>query len=508
MRTLVTNKNTMVFAYIAVCAAFLAWMLSQTITLPLVIAVGLCFLILSLAVINIAPYNVLFFFILFLPFQDSLVVLASMTGLFPRVILKALLGGKEILLITLCSYLFVSTKRAKPRSFEIFMLLFILWTALYAFLPNGVLFEYVGTEARIMGLRNTLVPFMLYFAARSIPFDVRKYTQAIKVLIIVSTIVAAFGIFEMFCMDRYSFCSTAYAHLDTLKVSQDKADERLEHIMLKDNFATRPILGRRLKRLVSFYFRPLQVAYSLMAVIGFATVFLMSSEFDLFGQKKPLFYIAYGLIWLALVLTITRAAIVGAFLEVIIICLFKKRARPAVIITLIMTLFCLPMVPYIIDYIQVTFNIADPSSQNHLSEITRGWSVLFESFWGVGLGQGGVVGGAYGQLKAGGENLYLAIGGERGIVGLGLFLLFLITVLLSLIKVRKLEGLKSFEKNIIIATFAVTVAFALTSLTTETWFGFKDAFVYWWFLGASASVLFRRNYQQPLPEISNNARSV
>ena len=152
------------------------------------------------------------------------------------------------------------------------------------------------------------------------------------------------------------------------------------------------------------------------------------------------------------------------------------------------------MISYVFDYLHTSYNFADPSSENHLKEYSRGIKVLTEQFWGVGLGQGGSVGGAYGQLKAGGENLYLAIGGERGVCGLSLFIAFVMLLLIRLYRFARNDKLESLERNIVIAVFSLTVGFAITSLTTGTWFGFKDAFIYWWLLGLCGQLMFDSRY--------------
>ena len=255
----------------------------------------------------------------------------------------------------------------------------------------------------------------------------------------------------------------------------------------------RVIGGVQAPRLISFYMMPLLPAYYGMIV---GTVLMVAR---LAGEKSDPSLRKNGALLLisgGILLTQTRAVIL-AMLVMIALGAYYSNRKQAIKLFFLLLVPVLFFIQVAFDFLVETWNLQDSSSVGHLTAMLLGVAVVIQHPFGVGLGQGGAVGKAFGDLLAGYESLYITIAGEIGVVGLGLFLLFCF----GLLRFLSLGISKEFRSGgdwvIVNSAFLLTFGFMFTSLTTETWFGFRNAWFYWILTGFAVTIVNNRRLERP-----------
>jgi len=64
-----------------------------------------------------------------------------------------------------------------------------------------------------------------------------------------------------------------------------------------------------------------------------------------------------------------------------------------------------------------------------------------------------------------------------------LFLAFVSAITILTNRISKIKTIVNFESYWISAVTLATIGFIVASITTEHWYGFQSAFIYWWFAG-------------------------
>ena len=192
---------------------------------------------------------------------------------------------------------------------------------------------------------------------------------------------------------------------------------------------------------------------------------------------------------LALGLTQTRAIILALILVFCWVQLRKLKLGQ-----LIVTAYCviaLAFVPGVSSAIQRTVTLEDPSARAHVEHISDGLSQLAANPAGHGLGQGGQVGRVYGDALAGGENLYLVAGNERGWLGLTLLIVLLLSLFTS---ISTRPGEHAPLADSVRLTLLVLV---MASFTTEHAIAFNSSWVFWTATGFCVGLGLSQGHSRP-----------
>jgi hypothetical protein len=445
------------------------------------IIVILYFLIIGRKVHKLLPV-----LIILLPFQDVIVMILSNIPIINREYLRGILGIKEIFLI-LAVGLSIIQKRIKLISSldKVFILIFIA-SCIYLVIPDTY-FPFPNTfTAKVMGFRMSMIPTLLYFFGRGLRIDEKYLIKNIKLLIGISLFVYGFGIIEMTIIHREIFTAFLQKYgkptLDSLRASSENADHFYSVSIGDRALYIRNIAGFHFPRLISVYLKPLGPAY--------ASVFVLTLLGTMSVHKSKMINnpnIYTSIIFLALILTFTRAAIVAVFISFIVLFNLKKRARSLILLVLLFLLLSL-FGSYTLAYISETVNAQDASTVAHIDAYFKGLEIIQKYPLGIGLGMSGPTSRLFGTNTGLGESLYITLLAERGAITFIMYV-FLFTMLLTKQRYAiRVKGLTKTENLVLTATYLSTIAFLITSITTETWFGYTYAGVYWIFLGISIQI--------------------
>jgi len=426
-------------------------------------------------------YICLTFFIVWLPLQTF--VLASMTAsdIFSDQLIKFLSSIKELALLVLLLVM-VKKKMIFKGKFTFIDYLFLLNVFLiivYAILPNSFFGVAGDLKVRLFGLRTALVTLAIFLAGRYVPYDTAKIRSTIRLLTVVCILIVSFGFIELLFIPR----DTLIAGLIPYNVLKG---ENLENLLTVDFRYIVRYGDLVIKRMMSFFLSPLGLAYFL--ILPFAVILSVLQFKKTNGQKiLPYPRILFSIVCLVIFLSNTRGVILA--ISVLILIVFSKRhfIRTFVMFALLILLVSVTPLKSIFSK---TASLEDSSSRAHALAYTLGVATVIMHPLGIGLGQAGPTAffikgaeGLYGQEDASiGESLYLTLALERGLLGLGFFIFFVIYIASY---GNKLSNFNVDKTQLLIGktVFFSTICFMVASIPTEHWLGFQSAGIYWWFAG-------------------------
>jgi hypothetical protein len=389
--------------------------------------------------------------------------------------------------------------RGKLSLVDYLFLLNIAGILIYAVLPDSFFEMSNDLKVKIYGLRSALVTLVIFLMGRYVPYDIKCTIKAIRLLLGVCILIVVFGFVEFFFIPRVDLIS-GFLPMGVIK-GQDSVN------LLKGDYSyIVEYSGYYFKRMMSFFLSPLSLAYFL--ILPFILVFSILWRRRSKG-KRIIFHPRLILVFilLAILFSGTRAVIGALFLLYFLNRLFTFK-RLAILSVISFVLVASPIKLVILD----TINLTDPSAQAHAFAYTSGIVSVINHPFGIGLGQAGPTAilikgaaGIYGSEEESsvGESLYLSIAMERGLVGLGLFLLFVGYIA----RAGKTLGDRSVDNVEAIlgkSIFLATVAFLIASIPTEHWLGFQSAAIYWWFAG----LVVQLNVQRELSFVSFNETKI
>lgn len=180
------------------------------------------------------------------------------------------------------------------------------------------------------------------------------------------------------------------------------------------------------KRLVGIWGGPLTAAYVLTIP---CITFLLFSFVEMNKRKRIEYFVKFIIVYIAIILTYTRAIIIPLTIIIIGICLFKSQRIRVLSLLLIPTLFIIIASKWNI----VTKFLYDGSTIEHINQFTSSISQL--SIFGKGIATFGV------RTSVGTESAYISIVGQMGLIAL------LIYLYLFIYPFRKVKITRSINKS-------------------------------------------------------------
>lgn len=329
---------------------------------------------------------------------------------------------------------------------------------LMAFLFVMVLVKGGSIYDQAMQLRFYLAPLVLYFLGRNLaPF--RQPSEIVRFIFIISSIYVFLG-FMYVLVDRETLLQIGLGQL---------LSEKLGHIgregavfgELPINFYFYHKSGEMTNRAFGALFDPLASAF-----MG-AVLFFYLIEIHRLTNNKIAGILAVGVSFIV-VLTITRAIIIGILISLMVFQFQKKNLnRSAVFVLIVSLIFTVLVLTTNFDSI---FYALDPSTRAHIAAYLNLNTTTI--FMGEPYGAG--------QVR-GAESLYLTLLKEHGLVFLLLYLVWL-QFIYSFLR-------KYYNCHYAYATVAAMFVYLLASLTTEHWFSFSSGALFWFLLGNNLTAI-------------------
>jgi hypothetical protein len=389
---------------------------------------------------------------------------------------------KEIfILLMLGTSLWNLKTRLKLHFIDYSILVFFFFTLLYAILPIGE----QGLVDRVLAFKSTSFFILVYACGRLFKPEeiyISKYFHYILLVIIMAAVVILYE----YITDQHLQTLTGYADYNFYLFNFEPSG----------NFGLTWTFESEggFKRFASFFANPLELAAA--TIIGLSVIGALYTTNENKFKIDGFGILALTATFICILLALSRSSFISYF---IVVYFFAFFTRKKFILTLVHSAAAL-VVLYLIylfwtsdgrdDGLQQviinTLNFSNPSSVGHLVEWIQGALAIAENPLGLGLGSSGRIGGSLGE-NIGGENQFIIIGVQLGIIALLIYLLIYIALIRSCIK--WLPRLKGKEKKLCLALLLIKIGFIIPSLTSEIESSSYISYLTWFLSGLFISII-------------------
>jgi hypothetical protein len=415
--------------------------------------------------------GILVFLILGLPIYTTSLSVALQLGF--ESFIPFMQPFKELLiLITLGTSLWELNRRIRFLSVDYAILAFFIYTLLYVLLPIGT----YGFGDKLIAFKSTSFFTFIYFAGRL--FDpakiyISKYFHYILAVFICASAVLFFEIIT----DQHFQNLTGYADYNFYYFNQ----EATGNYGLSWTFET----STGLKRFASFFANPLEFAAATLLALAIAAGLYTNDDNQIKLDKFGI--LAIIATQFAIFFALSRSSLASYFIMIFIYALItKKKVVLKIIYGLIILMmlyfifFMLIMNPNLYEFILETITFTNPSSVGHVLAWIEGVEAIAAKPLGLGLGNSGRVASSLSDT-VGGENQYIIIGVQSGIITLLLYLWIHIYFIKTCWKwYPKLTGK---EKKVCLSLFLMKIGFIIPLFTSELESSVYISYLSWFLSG-------------------------
>jgi len=415
--------------------------------------------------------GILVFLILGLPIYTTSLSVALQLGF--GSILPFMQPLKELLiLITLGISLWELNRRIRFQSVDYAILAFFGYTLLYVILPIGT----YSFEDKLIAFKSSSFFTFIYFAGRL--FDPAKiYISKYFHYILAVFICAAAVLFFEIITDQHFQNLTGYADYNFYYFNQ----EATGNFGLSWTFET----STGLKRFASFFANPLEFAAATLLALAIAAGLYTDDgnqiKIDKFG------ILAIIATQFAIFFALSRSSLASYFIMILIYALITKKKivlkiiyALSIMVMLYFVFFMLIMNPDLYEFIMETITFTNPSSVGHVLAWIEGVEAILANPLGLGLGNSGRVAASLSD-SVGGENQYIIIGVQTGIITLLLYLWIHIYFIKTCWKwYPKLTGK---ERKVCLSLLLMKIGFIIPLFTSELESSVYISYLSWFLSG-------------------------
>ena len=363
---------------------------------------------------------------------------------------------------------------------------FFCYTLVYAVLPIGE----QGLANRLIAFKTTSFFSLVYASARLIDpktIFISKYFHYILLLAIFTAVILMYEVRR----DQHLQSVIGLADYNYYVFNLDPSG----NYGLSWTFESQG----GFKRFASIFASPLEHAgATLIALAVIAGVYTKEDyKFrpDLFG------WIALGATVLSIVFAISRSAFISYCIIIYFYSIITHKKSFLRLIHFSIAAMIIYFIYYLTqedrydelvqDVIIDTLNFSHPSSVGHVLEWVQGILSIYSNPLGIGMGSSGRIGGSLGE-NIGGENQYIIIGVQAGVIALLLYLSIYVSLIANAKKwYRKLTRK---EKQLALAILLIKIGFIIPSMTSETESSVYISYVTWFLSGIFISIISEKRF--------------
>ncbi|NEU10239.1 hypothetical protein GZH53_18090 [Flavihumibacter sp. R14] len=421
---------------------------------------------------------ILLFLIFGLPIYITTLSIAFDMGL--RDFIGILQLFKEALILTLLGFqVFTLKTRLRFHFIDYAVIAYFCYTLLYALLPIGE----QGFVDRIIAFKSISFFPLIYFCGRLIDLKQLYLNKYFHFILYLSLAAAAVVMVEYLTYQHFQTI-TGYADYHFYFYNFDPTGSYgLTHTFEAEG---------GMKRFASFFANPLEhAAATILAVAVIAALYTgddLKIKLDTFGK------VVLVATQISIFLALSRSAFLSYFLMIYAYAWMTGKRQilnlihGAIVCAVLYFIFLLrndDMQEFVIS----TLNFTNPSSVGHVLDWIEGIMSMVKSPLGLGLGTSGRVGGSLGD-KTGGENQFIIIGVQAGVIAMGIYL----AIYIGLVKTafKWFYRLKGKEKKLCLALLLMKIGFIIPFLTSELESSSYISYVTWLFSGLFVAVISSR----------------
>jgi len=337
----------------------------------------------------------------------------------------------------------------------------------------------VPVGARLYGLRDLVYFSLLYFVGRATPEIVRN-ERLLKALFFVGVVTSGVAVVE-----RLLVTPQMLVVLGTAEYFQDFLGAQ---VFTAGNAYGLPVNywsmigGHLVQRAGSTYLSSQGFAIPFLIIVPASTVWLLTK------RRHVVAWLGYALLWIGLLLSITRMTIVVCLLQALVIAAARRRwglITTAGTASALVVGGALLVVPGLAGFVWETLTWQSASSVSHVADWIEGMQNALRYPLGAGLGVADQAAVRFGLHPLAGDNQYLTYAAELGIVGLGLHLATMVgAALIGVSGARDGQGVRA-DYGIVMATAALGIL--LNAVTAVVFNSMLVTCVFFWLLGSLAT---------------------
>ena len=367
----------------------------------------------------------------------------------------------------------------------------IALAVLFAIVENPIFGAEIPFKVQLFGFRSSVFFMVLYYVGRGIP-EIGERSTYIKHLFRVAVVVALIGVLErIFVSPRMLVALGAASYVnDFLGLTASTVGNDFG---LPANYWS--VLGRTpVRRAGSVFLGGQAFAIPFLLLMPAAT----SWVFEPSKRLKVWSVLGYVIVWLGLLVTITRITIIVCALQVLVYFLITRsptRVVGAALTSLAVFLAALILVPGLATFVLLTLTFQTSSSYSHVNDWRRGLTAFFERPWGHGLGSSDQVAQRFGRTPLTADNLFLGYAVDLGTLGLVAFVAVLFTV--GIVSWRLFKNSSNPGTRMVAATvFLTNLGIALNGTTSMPFNSVFLGYNFFLLVGASVTAFEQRNMQR------------
>ncbi|HVF38922.1 MAG TPA: O-antigen ligase family protein [Gemmatimonadaceae bacterium] len=352
-----------------------------------------------------------------------------------------------------------------------------------------------GTE--LYGIRDIAFFLLLYFVGRASP-EIADDPDTLRRLYIIAVLASAIAVVEWLLVtpDMLVLLGVASYFQDFLNVSAFTAGNEYG---LPMNYWTR-IGNVEVQRAGSIYLSSQGFAVPFLIILPAATAWV----FGAVERRTASIRIEYAIIWMGLLLSITRMTILVCAIQLFLVVLMLRRPEWAVagvalgLMVLVVSLFAVPGLP---GFLWDTLTWQTGSSMSHLNDWSKGFRAFFDRPWGSGLGTTDQSAIRFGVDPLTADNGYFKYAVELGIQGLIAHLAIFVGIGASALKVARF-GTGKYRRLLGTVVLFTTIGVMINATTGVVFNAPVLSFLYFWFAGAIVTVAQREVWEHAPAKVS------
>ncbi len=356
------------------------------------------------------------------------------------------------------------------------------------------------TTGRLYAFRDSAFFLFLYFVGRSSGHDVAEDGGIVRQLFAVGLILATVAVFEdLFVPPELLVAIGATRYFQEFLGLT--AFTSANSYGLPDAYWT-VVGGTLLRRAGATFLSSQGLAVAMLLFIPAASVAVFRRD----RPARAWRWVAYGVVWIGLLLTFTRMSILAGLVEAATVALVFRRRW--VVVGLIVggigvVIAGIALIPGLAKFLVETLTFQTSSSLTHTTEWTRGLQALADNPLGHGLGRADQIAARFGQGPAlTGDNLYLKYGAELGVAGFLIHAAILVGIGATAWRLVRRASAPHITA-IGALTLAATFGLAMNGMTAVVYNSNYLAYIYFW-LGGSVVTLLRT---LPKPGLASHPRT-
>lgn len=430
-------------------------------------------------------------FIWLLP-AHALVIAYLYGGLgWPAGLVRALAAWKEAFVVALLTVVLVRTLRGRAAGRG------VQWPDLVVAALAALAAAYlVGAEwwfdqglpvaAQLYGWRDAALASLLYFVGRATP-GIAEDARVLRALFAVGVMTSAIAVLErLFVTPGMLVILGAARYLQ--EFLGGTAGTVGNVYGLPDNYWT-TVGSHLVQRAGSTYLSSQGLAIPFLIILPAATLWLLADS----ARRRGPVWAGYALLWVGLLLTVTRMTIVACAVQILALVAAQRRwgfALGFAFSGVVGSVVTLMLVPDLGTFIWETLTWQSGSSRSHLADWGAGLANVPAHPLGAGLGSADFVATRFGVTALAADNQYLKYAVELGVLGLALHVLVLGGLGAVGFHAWRRAATPA-QRNTGLLVAVATLGIALNALTSVVMNSTLLAYTFYWLAGAVTSVAAR-----------------